>query len=437
MLAGPEPIPLTESMPAARFNVRLVGDADAVAWVAANLRGPGFGIEAESVGEGAAADGPPGSIVWVARPGEPEPGKTLVDDAAVWSFPCLVVIPPGGSAPDILAGHPSVESFEVVREPDDAPILRMRLERLLLLHRRRTQTEAVLHDLPVVVYSRTLDGILTSVNAETESFLGKDRASLVGRSLLEVLPEGAVTEADLEEMNEGLLARGRHRRRLAGTVEETGRHFALDTRALLLRDGHGTPWGAQVVIADLTDEEEAQERLRVQAGRSEILAAIATATRDITDLDRILQTVTSIVGRPLRRPHRRRLPPERTPGPPRPPPLVASPRRRFRISRATNGSSPGPMRFTCSSNLASPTSSPMPGRRDVIPARPPRFVASAPGAGSSSPSSSTTRSSRGSASRTPSRRRSLPTSPRSWRSSPTSSRSPSAPPASTRASPRS
>ncbi len=296
MSTGSEPIPSSESSPAARFNVRLVGDADAVAWVAANLRGPGVGIEASTLEEGASASAPLGPIVWVARPGEPEPGKTLVDDAAVWSFPCLVVVPPGGSAPDILAGHPSVESFEVVREPDDAAILRMRLERLLLLHRRRTQTEAVLHDLPVIVYSRTLDGVLTSVNAESESFFGKERADLVGRSLLDVLPSGALTESDIEEMNEGLLARGRHRMRLAGTVAETGRHFALDTRALLLRDGHGTPWGAQVVIADLTDEEEANDRLRVQAGRSEILAAIATATRDITDLDRILQTVTSIVG---------------------------------------------------------------------------------------------------------------------------------------------
>lgn len=296
MSTGAEPIPSSELSPAARFNVRLVGDADAVAWVAANLRGPGLGIEASSFEEEASAGTPPGPIVWVARPGEPEPGKTLVDDAAVWSFPCLVVVPPGGSAPDILAGHPSVESFEVVREPDDAPILRMRLERLLLLHRRRTQAEAVLHDLPVIVYSRTLDGVLTSVNAESESFFGKERADLVGRSLLDVLPGGALTESDIEEMNEGLLARGRHRMRLAGTVAETGRHFALDTRALLLRDGHGTPWGAQVVIADLTDEEEANDRLRVQAERSEILAAIAMATRDITDLDRILQTVTSIVG---------------------------------------------------------------------------------------------------------------------------------------------
>ncbi len=169
MLAGPEPYPSPDPTPAALFNVRLVGDADAVAWVAANLRGPGLDIETSSLDEGATSAEAPGPIVWVARPGEPEPGKTLVDDAAVWSFPCLVVVPPGGSAPDILAGHPSVESFEVVREPDDAPVLRMRLERLLLLHRRRTQTEAVLHDLPVVVYSRTLDGILTSVNAETES----------------------------------------------------------------------------------------------------------------------------------------------------------------------------------------------------------------------------------------------------------------------------
>lgn len=296
MLAGFEPVPSPGFPTARQFTVRLVGDADAVAWVAANLGGPGLGIEATAYTESASATQSPGPIVWVARPGEPEPGKTLIDDAAVWSFPCLVVVPPGGSAPDILAGHPSVESFEVVREPDDASILRMRLERLLLLHRRRMQTEAVLHDLPVVVYSRTLDGIVTNVNVETETFFGKDRASLIGRSLLEILPKGALSEAQLDEMNDGLLARGRHRMRLTGTIEESGKHFALDTRALLLRDGHGTPWGAQVVIADLTDEEDAHERLRVQAGRSEILAAIATATRDITDLDKILQTVAAIVG---------------------------------------------------------------------------------------------------------------------------------------------
>ncbi len=295
MLAGPEPMPIPTDSSPGRFTVRLVGDADAVAWVAGNLREPGLGVE-ELPLEGATANGTtPGPIVWVARPGHPETGRTIIDDAAVWSFPCLVVIPPGGAALDILAGHPSVESFEVVREPDDAPVLRMRLERLLLLHRRRAQTEAVLHDLPVIVYTRTLDGIVTNVNAEVESFLGKDRAGIVGRPLLEVVPSGSITGADLATMNEGLLSRGRHRMRIANR-NPAGRRIALDVRALLLRDGHGTPWGAQVVMSDLTDEEEAQERLRVEAERSEMLAAIATATRDVSDLERVLQTVTSVVG---------------------------------------------------------------------------------------------------------------------------------------------
>ena len=294
MFTGPEPLTLATSTDPGRFVVRLVGDADAVAWVAGNLRGPDVGVE--TLPDPGNGGGPlPGPIVWVARPGEPEPGRTIVDDAAVWSFPCLVVVPPGGAAPDILAGHPAVESFEVVREPDDAPVLRMRLERLLLLHRRRAQTEAVLNDLPVVVYTRTLEGVITSVNAEAESFLGKERPELVGRPLFDVLPEGAVMKPHVKAMNEGLLARGRHRMRIAGQVAD-GRRFALDTRALLLRDGHGTPWGAQVVIADLTDEEEARERFRAEAERSAILAAIATATRDVTDPDQVLETVTSIVG---------------------------------------------------------------------------------------------------------------------------------------------
>jgi PAS domain S-box-containing protein len=277
------------------YTVRLVGDADAVEWVAANLQGSGLGVDAGDPNGGVAARHPPGPIVWVARPGQASTGRTLVDDAAVWSFPCLVVIPPGGTAPDILAGHPAVESFEVVREPGDAPLLRMRLERLLLLHRRRSQTEAVLHDLPVVVYTRTLDGIVTSVNAEAESFLGRNRSGIVGRRLLEVLPKGVLGEAGFAEMNAGLLARGRHRMRLVGT-DADGRRVALDIRALLLRDGHGTPWGAQVVIADLTEEQSAQERLRLEADRNEILATIATATRDMVDLDRVLSASTSIVG---------------------------------------------------------------------------------------------------------------------------------------------
>ena len=294
MFSGTEPTSPPISTEPGEFSVRLVGDADAVAWVAENLRGPGLGVERGDRPAGDAGRAP-GPIVWVARPGETERGRTIVDDAAVWSFPCLVVVPPGGAAPDILAGHPAVESFEVVREPDDGPVLRMRLERLLLLHRRRTQTEAVLNDLPVVVYTRTLDGVLTSVNAEMESFVGKARAELVGLSIFDAIPAGAIRTDHLRAMNDGLLARGRHRMRIAGQTAD-GRCFALDTRALLLRDGHGTPWGAQVVISDLTDEEEARERFRVEAERSAILAAIATATRDVTDPDQVLETVTSIVG---------------------------------------------------------------------------------------------------------------------------------------------
>src|SRR5512138_640490 len=85
---------------AGHFVVRLVGDADAVAWVTENLRAPGVGVEAVSDDGGPPSGETRGPIVWVARPGEPEPGRSIVDDAAVWSFPCLVVVPPGGSAPD-------------------------------------------------------------------------------------------------------------------------------------------------------------------------------------------------------------------------------------------------------------------------------------------------------------------------------------------------
>ncbi len=295
MFAAPAPMPHSPTAASGHFVVRLVGDADAVGWVTTNLRGPGFGVEPLPFESAPGLSELPGPIVWVARPGEPEPGRTIVDDAAVWSFPCLVVIPPGGSPPDIIAGHPSVESFEVVREPEDAPVLRMRLERLLLLHRRRAQTEAILHDLPVIVYTRTLDGVVTSLNAEAETFVGRSRAEVVGRSLSEILPDGLFAKMSVSEMNEGLLARGRHRVRIVARTPQ-GRRSALDARALLLRDGHGIPWGAQVVMSDLTDEEATQEKLRVEADRNEILATIATATRDVTDLGRVFEQAIEILG---------------------------------------------------------------------------------------------------------------------------------------------
>jgi signal transduction histidine kinase len=55
--------------------------------------------------------------------------------------PCLVVAPPRTELGEALVRRIPVESYEVVREGEDAPLVPVRLERLLRLHRRRTQSE--------------------------------------------------------------------------------------------------------------------------------------------------------------------------------------------------------------------------------------------------------------------------------------------------------
>lgn len=278
-------------------SVRLVGDADAVGWVVRTLAQTGLGIEpvrdAESL---AASEEERGPIVWVSRPlPDPDCGSRFRPDAAVLSIPCLVVIPHGGHVPDFIAGSPSVESFDFVREGADEDVLEARLERLLLLHRRRSQTEIVLQNLTDVVYTRALDGTVTSVNAAGERLAGRTRDQILGRSLGEFWGPPGAARREVEATNEALLRQGHLHGRIAVPATD-GRLRTFEREVFLLRDGHGTPCGAQVILTDVTEELESKERLRREAKHNEILAAIAAAARDSVDLDHVLAVSLETLG---------------------------------------------------------------------------------------------------------------------------------------------
>lgn len=274
--------------------VRLVGDADAVAWVAETLAGSGLGVE--TLERGGRDDGSShGPVVWVARPSSaPRPAPALADEAA-WTFPCLVVVPSGEGVPDLLSGVASAESFDVVRQPEDAPVLKARLERLLLLHSRRSQTEVLLSNLTDVVYTRTFDGVLTSVNAAAERLFGLPRDALVGRSLAELSIDRGEAESFVRDVNRALESADQTYRRIE-TLDRHARRRVLDAEALLLRDGRGTPCAVQVVLSDVTDEEAYRAELLLQAERNEILAAVATAARDSLELEPLLASASALAG---------------------------------------------------------------------------------------------------------------------------------------------
>lgn len=126
--------------------VRLVGEPEAMAWVARSLSGSGLLVEQhdeKDVHDPRFFQHWP--VVWVVRPDAFGRGFALARppllDVARTPPPCLVVVPPGVEITDPLVRRIPLESFEVVRERDEGPLLATRLERLLLLHRRRSQSE--------------------------------------------------------------------------------------------------------------------------------------------------------------------------------------------------------------------------------------------------------------------------------------------------------
>ncbi len=126
--------------------VRLVGRPEPVTWVARILTAAGLLVE--RVEESALADPAALSIwptVWVARPSDFLDPPETVWNSGILSRPdgppCLIVVAPGAGVNEALFPRIPLETFEVVREDEDSILLPMRLERLLLLHRKRSQGE--------------------------------------------------------------------------------------------------------------------------------------------------------------------------------------------------------------------------------------------------------------------------------------------------------
>jgi signal transduction histidine kinase len=126
--------------------VRLVGEPEAMAWVARTLADSGLLVERfeeKDVQDPKFFQQWP--VVWVTRPDSFGRGFALTRpallDLAKTPPPCLVVVPPGVEITDPLVRRIPLESFEIVREHDEGPLLATRLSRLLLLHRRRSESE--------------------------------------------------------------------------------------------------------------------------------------------------------------------------------------------------------------------------------------------------------------------------------------------------------
>lgn len=263
--------------------VHLAGDAGAVEWVASQVN-PGGRDEGHPQEE----RGRP--IVWVAWARD-----TFPVDPALGSLPCLLVLPPGAKPPDLLAGSAWSDSVDFVRQPEDGPIVAARLERLLAIHARASQNGVLLDNLPDAVFCRSFDGTITSANAAATRLLGGTSEFLAGRPFAERTGDPAAARAFCEEADRLLLERGNARQRVRLTTLD-GARATFDAESLLLRDGRGEPCGVQVILSDVTAEVAARERLEREAERNEVLAAVASESRDSLDPSDLLPALAALLG---------------------------------------------------------------------------------------------------------------------------------------------
>ena len=168
--------------------IRLAGEPGVVAWVARTLAAAGLLVE--RLEESSLEDPKVVAVwptVWVVRPEAflkpPEPSQRPLLFRMQKIPPCLVVAPPNTELGEALIRRIPVESYEVVREGEDASLLPLRLERLLLLDRRRSQREETAYRERLRIEARQNE-ILASIALAARDSLDLDEVLGAATSLL-------------------------------------------------------------------------------------------------------------------------------------------------------------------------------------------------------------------------------------------------------------
>ncbi len=264
--------------------IRLQGDESAIAWLCTYLvtkdeTNP-------SAGGHAAIDR---AIVLQVRCPEAD-GTVLLGTEPLHQevpVPCLIVVPDGARICETaLARIAQSPVCDVVFEPADAPRLVYRIERLLSILEHFHQLETAFENFPESVHIRTFDGWPRKVNGACLALMNKSREQVMTQTLYSGWHDSRELQEQIKSHNEAVLRDGAvHVLRTAS--DQRGRTRSFDLHAFLLRDLRGEANSVQVVVRDVTSEETAKERLQLEASRNQLLASIATATRDSTDFGEI------------------------------------------------------------------------------------------------------------------------------------------------------
>lgn len=138
--------------------------------------------------------------------------------------------------------------------------LLVKVARLTERHRVERHYRELVEQAADIIYTRDMQGLLTSINEAGGRFFGRPVADLVGTPLSDLF--GAEAAA-------GEIAETQHRqdsdtpqRSIHLVRDAEGAQHYLEAMTTLVRDGAGQPTGVRGVVRDITELKQAEERLR-------------------------------------------------------------------------------------------------------------------------------------------------------------------------------
>jgi len=145
-----------------------------------------------------------------------------------------------------------------------------------------------------IVYTRDLDGTITSVNAAGERFFEHPRSKIVGGKLHELFHDPDV-EKNLRATNEKLIRNGADRS-VVTLVDRNGKRRHLEFNVSLIRNDAGGPAGARGIMRDVTEAKELELELRNRTNELE------EVNEKLKELDRIKADFTAMLVHDLKTP---------------------------------------------------------------------------------------------------------------------------------------
>ncbi|MCI0604140.1 sigma 54-interacting transcriptional regulator [bacterium] len=145
-----------------------------------------------------------------------------------------------------------------------------------------------------IIYTRDLDGTITSLNAAGERFFGHPRSEIVGGTLHELFHDPDI-EKNLRATNERLIKQGVDRS-VVSMMDRNGKLRHLEFNVSLMRDENGDPSGARGIMRDVTEAKELEQELRNRTKELE------ESNEKLKELDRIKADFTAMLVHDLKTP---------------------------------------------------------------------------------------------------------------------------------------